>query len=343
MPLDEKALIDAYAPLLVQYPEIPAGSKRVLNSDFPQKAPLLYDYHPRDIRIVLDRSGFHSRWRRGGEASYTASELLDSMEESRYRRDLDLMPSVGLHDREVMWRSYAEIPDRDDGYPRTCYGRVVEGSGVNAGRTIVQYWFPYFYNDFWNAHEMDWESVTTVLWSSMDGSLRPAVAAYSSHLGGSWARWVDLERTGASGGRTPTGTHPVVYVANGSHAHYFFGPARYLVAPQLVVAAARRFRGNKTLIDYTTSWESGDRHLITARAIPEREAWTDEWRWLNQKGRWGSPGGIFDLDFADAAPHGPPKAGDAWDNPFQWIDTVCLAAPTRDQCLVPTLIEPANA
>jgi hypothetical protein len=140
------------------------------------------------------------------------------------------------------------------------------------------------------------------------------------------------------------GTHPVAYVASGSHANYFYGAAMYVTAPPLVSMAAKLLKKNRRLVGYTASWRDGDRHLVEARPIPsDRDAWTGDWRWLNQQGRWGSPGQFLDLEFGDSGPMGPPQGGDRWDFPFRWVDTSCTRAPSREEALVPTRVEPENA
>jgi hypothetical protein len=91
----------------------------------------------------------------------------------------------------------------------------ISGDG---GYTVIQYWFFYAYNDFAtshggvNDHEGDWEGIQVFLKGD-----EPAWAVYSAHGGhGEKARqaWqpqaIELE-----------GTHPVVYVAAGSHANYY--------------------------------------------------------------------------------------------------------------------------
>ncbi len=47
-----------YTPLLVLYPEIPRDSIRVVTPDWQTFGcpPLTYDYHPRDIRLVLENA-----------------------------------------------------------------------------------------------------------------------------------------------------------------------------------------------------------------------------------------------------------------------------------------------
>lgn len=96
------------------------------------------------------------------------------------------------------------------------YGAVLR----RGGRIALEYWYWYWYDfwsgtrpatDFvWQAHEGDWEAVTVLL----DGSGRPLLAGYSRHSCGkrrAWARVPKWRRT----------THPLVYVALGSHANYF--------------------------------------------------------------------------------------------------------------------------
>jgi hypothetical protein len=182
-PMDETTLVELYTPLLVLYPEIPAGSVRVRNPDYPHAAPIEYDYHPRDIRIVLEQSSFHVRFGLGKGRARGWSEMLNRMARVRYRMNLDLLPGVAPEDREAFWTAYAAIPKDREEFRRACYARVVPGKAINGDRVLVQYWYPYFYNDFWNTHEMDWETVMIVL-KLTDGGPRPTVCAYSAHLGG---------------------------------------------------------------------------------------------------------------------------------------------------------------
>ena len=99
--------------------------------------------------------------------------------------------------------------------PSTVYGR----HDVRGGTIVLQYWF--FYDDnfwslqyppsefAWQAHEGDWEVVTVVL----DDQQQPLRAAYSQHCTGEQRPWGTVQKQG--------GTHPVVYVATGSHANLF--------------------------------------------------------------------------------------------------------------------------
>lgn len=94
------------------------------------------------------------------------------------------------------------------------YGRVVRAGGA----TVLQYWYFYYDNTYsyayppsdfiWQAHEGDWELVNVVL--GAEGT--PLFAGYSQHCLGQRRAWAGVTRRG---------THPVVYVAAGSHANYF--------------------------------------------------------------------------------------------------------------------------
>src|SRR5262245_23190371 len=93
------------------------------------------------------------------------------------------------------------------------YGRVARVEGA----IVLQYWY-FYYDDvysytypasdfIWQAHEGDWENVDVVL--SEDGV--PQLVGYSQHCLGQTRGWDSAPLLG---------THPIVYVAAGSHANY---------------------------------------------------------------------------------------------------------------------------
>jgi hypothetical protein len=103
------------------------------------------------------------------------------------------------------------------------YGRIIDvpaGTPSPAGvpvatRYLVRYWLFYVFDDWrsrrellWQAHEADWESLSI----GLDEQRRPLFAAYSQHCSGTVRTWTKVQRRG---------THPVAYVALGSHANYF--------------------------------------------------------------------------------------------------------------------------
>src|SRR6266498_50807 len=104
------------------------------------------------------------------------------------------------------------------------YGRLLSvpaGSPAPPGfasppRYLVRYWFFYDFDDWhsprrslWQAHEADWESATI----GLSATLQPQFAAYSEHCSGTIRAWANVTKRGS--------THPVDYVALGSHANYF--------------------------------------------------------------------------------------------------------------------------
>jgi hypothetical protein len=104
------------------------------------------------------------------------------------------------------------------------YGRVLDvpaGTAPPAGvagapRYLVRYWLFYEFDDWrtahermWQAHEGDWESISV----GLDAQQQPLFAAYSEHCSGSVRPWSRITTRGES--------HPVAYVALGSHANYF--------------------------------------------------------------------------------------------------------------------------
>jgi hypothetical protein len=95
---------------------------------------------------------------------------------------------------------------------------VVYGAAFRRGNRIaLQYWLWYVFNpyspsvpaaDLWQAHEGDWEAVTVLL----DRGGKPLLAGYSQHAEGARREWSQVPKRGS---------HPLVYVALGSHANYF--------------------------------------------------------------------------------------------------------------------------
>lgn len=368
-PIDEAALVKEYTPVLVLYPEIPTGTSRPDIQEYPRVSPLSHDYHPRSIAMVLEHCNFHKRWGWPNTSNtYLQGEMLERMETAKYRRNLDILPGVSRKNRQRFWADYANIPKSRDDYRRVCYAQVVRGDGesLNKDQIIVQYWYAYFYNDFWNAHEMDWETVM-VVFQKVGNKAQPRICAYSAHTGGYWLPWPQVEkaeRVGEDLIPASDGTHPIVYVANGSHANYFNSQPVFWATPPKerqifkllapIIAGLTRpltwvspnseiskmLKSAGAVFDFTKSWGDGDRHLVEALPIADavNGQWTGDWRWLNQKGTWGSPEEVF-LP-GSGGPHGPPQTGQKWDDPFRWIDNNCELAPSHEGAIPPTMWQP---
>ncbi len=261
----------------------------------------------------------------------------------------------------AIWERYLRIIRKDEALPpeeqrfqRTLYARVLQGRELPeipdmhplADAVAVQYWWYLFYNDAWNRHQSDWEGVTVFLLHVGDGQYKPLGAAYGAHDLGRWRRWEDLERIDESGAETSAATHPVVYVARGSHASYFeynlngYHPSMtrklrvpffgdYAIPSQFVLET-------RTAIDWVADAQSGagngQRIMIDNVQVmpPERTlrdgpalAKNDKWWWLAYRGLWGSPEAL--PFFGGSGPRGPREQGIRWDNPFQWVMRECIA------------------
>jgi hypothetical protein len=107
---------------------------------------------------------------------------------------------------------------------------VVYAAAFRRGNRIaLQYWLWYVLNPYspsgltgelWQVHEGDWEAVTVLL----DRAGRPVLAGYSQHGEGARREWKRVPKRG---------THPVAYVALGSHANYF-SPGTHRFDPRVI-------------------------------------------------------------------------------------------------------------
>jgi len=122
---------------------------------------------------------------------------------------------------DACYERSAQLLDRDEA---VVYGRVLDvpaGSPPPAGfteptRYLVRYWVFYEFDDWrapherlWQAHEADWETISI----GIGATGTPQFAAYSQHCSGEVRPWSRVTKRAA--------THPVSYVALGSHANYF--------------------------------------------------------------------------------------------------------------------------
>ncbi|HSB65604.1 MAG TPA: PrsW family glutamic-type intramembrane protease [Anaerolineales bacterium] len=176
------------------------------------------------------------------------------------------------------------------------YAHVVHNQ--NPEYTAIQYWLFYFYNDWFNKHEGDWELVEVILLSDE----QPAWVVYSQHHGGVRRSWTTTS--------LEDGTHPVVYVARGSHANYFaanevFPFEQDIGNRQLVLVD--RTGISKRLIPQVS--------LIPSRAelIADPAGWPGV-EWLMFRGRWGETAVYGDFN----GPYGPADKGFQWEDPYSW-------------------------
>jgi hypothetical protein len=161
------------------------------------------------------------------------------------------------------------------GYANRIYGRVAHGED---GKMWLQYWFYYYFDsqgDFGqNVHEGDWEMVQVGLGAGNS----PDTAAYSQHGDGERCTWpADVDVVNG---------HPVVYVAQGSHASYF---------------RAGHYD------DPDPDDDAGGQGIqVTSPVLVQIQAQSPSW--VGWPGSWG------DTD----SPPGPAFQGSKWDDPSTW-------------------------
>jgi hypothetical protein len=148
----------------------------------------------------------------------------------------------------------------------------------SGGSTVIQYWLFYAYNNGpLNEHQGDLEVIEVFLDSS--GSAQTLLL--SQHGAGENARWADVEKTNG---------HPVVYVAEGSHANYF-----------------RSFQGKMGIENDNVG---NDGKTISAESLQlvmlgEANNHPASQNWLTFSGRWGYWGTEQEVALGRAGPYGP--------------------------------------
>ena len=177
------------------------------------------------------------------------------------------------------------------------YGYHVYVHVVNSGGyTVVQYWLFYAYNNGQlNDHQGDIEVVEIFL----EGS-EPKTALYSQHFAGENAAWADVEKV--------DNTHPVVYVAQGSHANYF-RPYQGKIGLENDIVGS----DGKTIMP----------NELTHHMLGETGSHSPEQSWLDFAGRWGYWGTDEEVMLGMAGPFGPgfKQNRDRWTQPSAYLDT----------------------
>lgn len=168
---------------------------------------------------------------------------------------------------------------------------------VTSGSTkIIQYWLFYAFNNGpLNDHQGDSEVVQVFL----DSSDNPLQALYSQHGAGENAGWGDVEKQD---------THPVVYVAQGSHANYY-RPYQGKIGIESDIVGSD---GKTTM--------PADLNLVI---LGEQGNHPPEQSWLDFAGRWGFWGTDEDVALGRAGPLGPVfnQDGIRWATSQAYLDT----------------------
>ncbi len=169
---------------------------------------------------------------------------------------------------------------RRQGCADVVYGRACAD---DAGRTWLQYWLFYYFNDkgFLNIglHEGDWEMIQLRL--GEDGA--PDGATYAQHSGGVRAGWGEVEKRAADGSEAP-----VIYCARGSHASLL--------------------RAGTQAAPIVPDHNDGQGAAVRPRLVAIGEGGPG---WVSWPGRWGST--RRREAFEGVSPQGPGRRRQWWD------------------------------
>jgi hypothetical protein len=131
---------------------------------------------------------------------------------------MDMLSQATEKIAQESYLEYSKILEKDQ--QPVYYGRVLyEVDGYQSHWTILQYHFFYAFNDWrlaangMNHHEGDWEMVAVYLKNDL-----PYAVLFSQHGAGNIEKWETVIK--AFDKFENVTTHPVVYVALGSHANY---------------------------------------------------------------------------------------------------------------------------
>jgi hypothetical protein len=355
-------LAQRYAPRLILFPE-----KQELGK--PRIEGGAGSYHPRSLELLLERGRlFPGTWRSLGRGKIEwlfnqnsrPPATLDNLAKSDHALDQIRLLGRPIPNPQQAWDTYFEILNAIDAqgrsgydrFPLTAYVHVItraeaeracqadakirsedyagqvgrpfyqSAGGSRPDDVALQFWFCYYFDDWANIHEADWESITVFL-RRQDYAWQPLGATYSEHENGARRHWRDMERF--------EDTHPVVYVASGSHASYFqHAPEGHSTELAGIFLGKLKFK-----IGFSTSNRDfvpppGDQHPPLA---PQVEVLPDpidiisadnparrHLKWMSFKGSWGAR----ELGKLIAGgPIGPTQKGLKWLNPFAWSEAEC--------------------
>jgi RsiW-degrading membrane proteinase PrsW (M82 family) len=282
-PEDDLALAQRYAPVFYFHPDevfLPQPVDVIVEqARLRQSRPMWFD-----VNILL---------------SLTVPDLVDLESDASYFLDVwygDSGSSAYTNYSAHQAYYQAVLSPHAGGPPTAVYAHVVRDEA--AGYITTQYWAFYFYNDWFNKHEGDWEMVEVIL--TEEGE--PEWVVLSQHHGGTRRAWAQTPKEDT--------THPVAYVALGSHANYFAANEVYPNGKDI---------GNER-IEIMDRTGSAGRVIPEVIVIPDRQAASTNpttWlgaEWLPFQGHWGEMAAQGDF----GGPLGPADKGMQWETPYAW-------------------------
>jgi hypothetical protein len=281
-------LADRYSPVIAVQPQtVPCGLGEA--------------YRPTLVNLVLDKPGVALRASDGRIVTRapTARDLARALK-SDY---LDLPgnpldPGCGYEEQFQRWF--------DDRKP-TVYAHIATDRR-HPGKLAVEYWFYWTFNDFTDKHESDWEMAQVDFDAATPSEALktgPYEVDFAQHAGGERSAWDDPKLD-------KQGTHPIAYIAPGSHAAYF-GRERYLG------------KGGSAIFGCEDTSDSTERVSLRTVLLPNAPVGAgSRFAWLDFGGRWGQKeDGIYNGPFG-------PVDHPSWAHPLNWAEdlrTSSLAVP----------------
>jgi RsiW-degrading membrane proteinase PrsW (M82 family) len=260
-------------------------------------------FRPQPVEVIVEQARLRQSRRLWFDAnvllSLSVPDLLDL--ESDEGHFLDVWYGDGGSSAYTNYSAHrfyyeAVLSPEAGGPPVAVYAHVVRDEVP--GTITIQYWAFYFYNDWFNKHEGDWEMVQVILTDAGE----PEWVVLSQHHGGTRRAWDHAPVEGS--------THPVAYVAQGSHANYFAGDEVYPNGKDV---------GN-TRIEIMDRTGSAGRVIPEVILLPARldvTAGSESWpgaEWLPFRGHWGELAAQSDF----GGPLGPADKGEQWETPYAW-------------------------
>ncbi|MDD5145337.1 MAG: Vps62-related protein [Candidatus Pacebacteria bacterium] len=268
-------------------------------------APIIYlhpdeNYEPKSVNIIIDNAVLKDKKTKTLillNHRLTASDLYDLPNSSNLYLDIPDFDIANSQSASYL-QKYAGIKNN---YPTTVYARVF----VYQGKTVIQYWLFYFFNDgSLNKHEGDWEYVQLVFNGSdlnrILNSTFPEFAVYSQHFSWEAKYWREVAAVSA---------HPLVYVARGSHANYFSAGENTNVAfiDYTSFGGEIIFPQMKTRKEGLKNYE-----LILLPDLNDPQKVQKEQPWISFQGNWGE--WVSNANFDINGPDSPSKR-DLWTIP----------------------------
>ncbi|MCF7918666.1 MAG: SUMF1/EgtB/PvdO family nonheme iron enzyme [Candidatus Cloacimonetes bacterium] len=228
----------------------------------------------------------------------------------------------------------SELPNKI--YARACEQFInLDGDELtySGNSLIIQYWFPHIVNNLSNVpgvlagnyHEGDVENATVILSLEEDiGYLKPLAMILSKHYSGSWSKWSEIEKSIEEDNLTE---HPIIYIANGSHANFFSSNSEELTHSSTNADHDIHQGRGFWLSNNDINGEDFVYEVSLLPSLNDINSDNNSYSWLKYSGHWGSS--IYDARLGISNPSPPmypftkyAHDGDIyrWLNPSGWIE-----------------------